>query len=246
MNLVPGAPEMIQMPSSIAEQFRSAPLHAAPPQSHDPSDVDHGLQTLAPRGSAPQEALVRECYDHVHQLARSLSATDEDAEDLTQQVLLELLYLLPSYRGETSLERWVARATFHCARGADRKERYRHQLRERWLVPGRTPWGVETEVTARDPLDLYDALGKLPEERRRMVLLRHALGYTVNEISGLTRTPRGTVKDRLVAGKKQLMRSLRAELLDRGWLSGSSDSTRVAFDDGPVESSRLLKKQPAR
>jgi DNA-directed RNA polymerase specialized sigma24 family protein len=102
---------------------------------------------------------------------------------------------------------------------------------ERWLVPGRMPWGLETEVHASEPLDLSEALSKLPAERRRMMLLRHALGYTVKEISGLTRTPRGTVKDRLVAGKKQLMRSMRAELQDRGWLDGSGPAVQSSATD---------------
>ena len=41
----------------------------------------------------------------------------------------------------------------------------------------------------------------------------------VNEVAEMLDTPRGTVKDRLVASKKQLRKMLRGDLEDRGWLN---------------------------
>ncbi len=165
-----------------------------------------------------QDALVRKLYGRVRKLARSLSASAADAEDLAQQTLLELLRSSGSFLGDSSIERWVDRITLHCARGATRKHRHRTRLLERWLLPDTWPWGAEGAAPARDPIDMARALRKLSSERREVLLLRHAYGYSVNEIADILHTPRGTIKDRLVAGKKQLRRSMMAELRDRGWL----------------------------
>ena len=43
-------------------------------------------------------------------------------------------------------------------------------------------------------------------------MLKHALGYTTEEIAELTDKPVGTVKDRLVAARKQIRRLITREL----------------------------------
>ncbi len=182
------------------------------------NDLNQLVAAAAACEATAQDALVRKLYGRVRKLARSLSASAADAEDLTQQTLLELLKSSSSFRGDSSIERWVDRITLHCARGATRKQRHRMRLLERWLLPDTWPWGAEADTPARDPVDLAQALRKLSSERREVLLLRHALGYSVNEIADMLHTPRGTIKDRLVAGKKQLRRSMMAELRDRGWL----------------------------
>jgi DNA-directed RNA polymerase specialized sigma24 family protein len=52
----------------------------------------------------------------------------------------------------------------------------------------------------------------LSRARSEAFTLHHALEYTVEEIAELTGSPVGTVKDRLVAARKQLRKLLRSEL----------------------------------
>ena len=81
-----------------------------------------------------------------------------------------------------------------------------------WARPG-----LDRKTRSMLNLVMLMALNR-PHELR--IHVRGAInnGYTVDEIAGLTQVPRGTVKDRLVAAKKQLrkmierdVRSLRGE-----------------------------------
>jgi RNA polymerase sigma-70 factor (ECF subfamily) len=175
------------------------------------------MTAVAAKDGRAQELLVRRVYGRVRRLSRYLCGNDADADDVAQHAVLELLRSAGTFRFETSLERWVDRITVRVALSAIRREKRRQNLLTRWLMPGRLPWGADTQVAMSEPPQLEGLLGRLPHERREAMILRHALGYAVDEIAELTGAPRGTVKDRLVAGKKQLRRWLKKDLsLEKG------------------------------
>jgi RNA polymerase sigma-70 factor (ECF subfamily) len=62
------------------------------------------------------------------------------------------------------------------------------------------------------PRALVEYLAELPETRRVALVLRHVLGYTVEEIAGLTEASPNTVKDRLLQAREQVRKILRREL----------------------------------
>ncbi len=49
-----------------------------------------------------------------------------------------------------------------------------------------------------------DALAELPEAQREALVLAYFGGYTQREIAGLTSTPLGTVKTRMLAGMRRM------------------------------------------
>ncbi|MBC7374434.1 MAG: hypothetical protein H7323_10645, partial [Frankiales bacterium] len=53
-----------------------------------------------------------------------------------------------------------------------------------------------------------DVLATLPEVQREALTLAYFGGYTQREISGLTETPLGTVKTRMLAGMRRMKDSL--------------------------------------
>jgi RNA polymerase sigma-70 factor, ECF subfamily len=167
------------------------------------------LAAAAEQEHAAQEAVVSRIYGRVHRLANTLCASRADADDVTQQTLLAVLQNAATFRAEASFERWVDRITARCASGAARREGRRKRLLDRWLPPDRAPWGVDLWVRAQEPTELDDVLAQLPGDRHRAIILRHGYGYSVDEISKMLGVPRGTIKDRLVCGKKQLRKMLR-------------------------------------
>lgn len=185
----------------------------------EPDGASQLMALVAAKDARAQEVLVRRAYGRVRRLARYLCGSDADADDVAQQAILELLRSAGTLRFETSLERWIDRITVRSALSAIRREKRRNGLLSRWLVPGRLPWGSESQVSTDEPAKLETLLSRLPHERREAMIMRHGLGYTVDEIAELTNTPRGTVKDRLVSGKKQLRRWLKKELPLSGVLS---------------------------
>lgn len=78
------------------------------------------------------------------------------------------------------------------------------------------PEELSTEVTAPAghgvPRALVEYLAELPETRRVALVLRHVLGYSVEEIAELTEVSPNTVKDRLLQAREQVRKTLRREL----------------------------------
>jgi DNA-directed RNA polymerase specialized sigma24 family protein len=61
--------------------------------------------------------------------------------------------------------------------------------------------------------------------------MKHSLGYTTQEIAALTNSPVGTIKDRLVAARKQLRK-----LIGRDQRFGPIGGSRSGANDGELGS----------
>ena len=71
---------------------------------------------------------------------------------------------------------------------------------------------AELAQLSDDTVRLRQALGKLPEEQRRAIVLAGLLGYTAREVGEIEDIPLGTAKTRI---RTALIR-LRATLVERG------------------------------
>src|SRR5580698_3472978 len=84
------------------------------------------------------ERVFREFAPRIYHLARRMLGNDADAEDVTQDVLLQVLRKLDTFRGEASFPTWLHRVTVNAALAHRRKR------------------------SARDGLRVYDPLDELP------------------------------------------------------------------------------------
>jgi RNA polymerase sigma-70 factor (ECF subfamily) len=153
----------------------------------------------------------------VQRIARRLLTNPTDAEDAAQLSLMEVLRSAGGFREESSIERWADRIAVRTS------IRYvREQRRRPWAFASRVdvldvadahasgaPGDRASDETPR-PLEEY--LSELPPARREALVLKHGLGFTTEEIAELTGKPVGTVKDRLVAARKQLRKLIQREL----------------------------------
>jgi RNA polymerase sigma-70 factor (ECF subfamily) len=146
-------------------------------------------------------------------VAHRLLANGADADDAAQMALMEILRSAATYREESSIERWADRIAVRTSL------RYaREQRRRGWFMGSSAD---ADEFRAHDendgaheetPRRLDEYLAQLPAQRREVLVMKHALGYTTEEIAELTDKPVGTVKDRLVAARKQIRRLIVREL----------------------------------
>src|SRR5215831_20749670 len=86
-----------------------------------------------PRHPAPATAEeVFHLYgSRVYSLARRMLGSDADAEDVTQDVLLQVIRKLPTFRGEAAFPTWLHRVTVNAALSHRRKRAARNEHRER-------------------------------------------------------------------------------------------------------------------
>lgn len=116
-----------------------------------------------------------------------------DAEDLAQQTLLRCYVKWNSVERAADRDAYVARVQLNLLRQSRRR---------RWWGERPTdglPERAESDATARvDDADaVRRALSRLPDPQRHVVVLRHYLHLTEQQIVEATGSARGTVKSRL-------------------------------------------------
>jgi RNA polymerase sigma factor (sigma-70 family) len=124
------------------------------------------------------EQLCRTYEGPVYTLARRLTRTAEDAEDVLQETLLEVCRSLKQWRGEGTLWGWVRKIAASKA-----LMRYRREKLREWEPLDDTASRQAVDVPLR--MDLEAALARLPERSRAVVWLHDVEGYTHEEIAEL-------------------------------------------------------------
>jgi RNA polymerase sigma factor (sigma-70 family) len=149
-----------------------------------------------------------------------------DLDDVAQEALLAVVDALPAFRGESSLVHFAVRITTRRATRARRRSRSVLSFVERFYrgehpltVPAPTPLGAWVAHRRRELL--AELLTDLPPAQADAMMLRVALGHTLEEVAGLTATPVNTIRSRLRLAKETLRRRIardpqRAELLAVG------------------------------
>src|SRR5712691_6256900 len=94
-------------------------------------------------------------HDHaprVYNVARRMLGSDFDAEDVTQDVLLQVIRKLPSFRGESAFPTWLHRVTVNAALSHRRRQAVRDELRHSLDVQGEEAVATATNVPSPDDL----------------------------------------------------------------------------------------------
>jgi RNA polymerase sigma-70 factor (ECF subfamily) len=201
-------------------QPRSGPAGQVPaavvPTAYDRYDGldDRGLVARVTEGDGGAlEALYRRYGRPCYGLARRILADDQFAQDVVQEVFLTVwrdASRFDASRGGFSS--WLLSMTHHKAVDAVRRE---ENLRKRRTTAegleeresdapdvGEEVWSLLRRSRVRE------ALQTLPAPQREALTLAYFGGYTQREIAGLTTTPLGTVKTRMLAGLKRLRETL--------------------------------------
>jgi RNA polymerase sigma-70 factor (ECF subfamily) len=163
------------------------------------------MKRVAASDRHAQRVLAHRLAARVKRISQRLLHNRADADDASQLALIEILRSAGTYKDISSIERWADRITVRTALRHAREQRKRV-----WHIGSMID--VDTVgVVAEDepeapaaPRAVEDYLSELPPARREVLVMKHSLGYTTEEIAELTDKPIGTVKDRLVAARKQL------------------------------------------
>jgi RNA polymerase sigma-70 factor (ECF subfamily) len=151
----------------------------------------------------------------IHQLAFRYLKNWEDAEEVTQDVLMKVHRKIEAFRGDAALSSWIYRITFNTAMSRLRNGRFSRP----YEVPRQdtvTADGVER--IAAEPADwssladdqvlraemrdrLIRALTHLPVVYRIPVILRDIQGLSTEEASAVLRVKPQTLKSRLHRGR---------------------------------------------
>jgi RNA polymerase sigma-70 factor (ECF subfamily) len=157
----------------------------------------------------------------IEQLAFRYLKNREDAEEVTQDVLLKVYRKIEAFRGDAALSSWIYRITFNTAMSRLRTARFSRnvevpQLEQQSEAPERVPaepadWSALADdqvMRAQMRKKLIEALTHLPEVYRVPVLLRDINGLSTEEASAILHVKPQTLKSRLHRGRLILRKHL--------------------------------------
>ncbi len=127
------------------------------------------------------------------------------AEEVAQDIFLELFRSLPALQSHAHLKAWLRRSTVNRCIDQSRKRAYRNEA---------PLSGVNERSNAAEYPDVFEreALRKqvaaLPEEQRAVVILRYGESLMPEEIAELLTMPVNSVKSRLARALQTLRRKL--------------------------------------
>jgi RNA polymerase sigma-70 factor (ECF subfamily) len=132
-----------------------------------------------------------------------LTGQRDDAEELAQEAFCRVWEKLPSLRRPDRLVGWLYRIAHNLAVSEGRRPR-----------PVALPAEPSVDPPRDDPgADVHRAVGRLAEEHRVVVSLRHFAGLSHEEIARALGVPAGTVRSRLSRAYDRL-RPLLAHVLE--------------------------------
>jgi RNA polymerase sigma-70 factor, ECF subfamily len=187
---------------------------------------------LIARLQARDDAALQELADRygarIFQLAMRHMKNREDAEEVTQDVLMKVYRKVGTFRGDAALSSWIYRITFNTAmsrlRGS-RLARAAAQERDRALAAAEND--PQQPSAPRQPADwsqmpdeallraqlrqaVESAIQELPEIYRAPVVLRDIQGLSTEEASSRLKLKDQTLKSRLHRGRLMLRSRLQA------------------------------------
>lgn len=186
-------------------------------------EEDRSLMALVAGGNAhARRVLLTRIAPRVQRICMAVLRNKDDADDASQLALLDVLRAAASWRGDGSLERWCDRLAGRRAVRCAKRETRQRSLLDNEADPQAIAAPRQSEsLGERLPRALQDYLDALSPERRQALVLKHALGYSVQEIAKELEVAEGTIKDRLVVGRKQLRKMIARDELVGAFAGGS-------------------------
>ena len=182
------------------------------------------IARLQKRDEAAFEELIRQYEKKVYTLCFRMCGNSEDAEEAAQDAFLALWRGIDRFRQESSLSTWIYRlATNACIDTLRRRKKQSGSVSlddEELFVDAvdTSPQPQETVESREAQKLLQEGLSALPEEYRKVLILREIEGLSYTEIAESASIELGTVKSRISRGRSLL----------RNFLSGNGNFFEIA------------------
>lgn len=150
-------------------------------------------------------ALAAERYmDTIFRVAYSYLRSQSDADDVTQDVLIQLYKTDTPFHDSEHLKRWLIRVTVN---------RCKNIFRSPWhRVEDIANYENTLQFDAPECRELFDAVMALDKRYRVPVLLYYYEGYSQKEIAEMLAIPEKTVRTRLFRARGKLKTTLKEVL----------------------------------
>jgi RNA polymerase sigma-70 factor, ECF subfamily len=186
-------------------------------------DESEIVQKLKARDAGAFEQLIAKYQTQIFNLLYRMTGVREEAEDLAQEVFVNVYRKIGLFREESPLGTWIFRIAYNACKN---RRKYLHRRRdrdrqpfdetvERHVIESGT-MSTSSRVSRPDELAegfemerlVQAAISALEEEQRVILVLRDIQSFAYEDISEITGLPIGTVKSRLHRARMALKERL--------------------------------------
>jgi RNA polymerase sigma-70 factor, ECF subfamily len=214
---------------------------SALPWAHDEAELVLELQSGS---EAAYDWLVTHYHGPVYNLTLGMLGNVCDAADATQEVFLKAFRGIRGFRQGSSLKTWLYRIAIREALNQKRWFK-RHKRNETSIdvEPGEAQPALQLPDSGATPFEqlasreiqsvVHNALREVPDAFRSAVILRDLEGLSYEEVAEILECGVGTVKSRILRGRRALKEILTPLVTERRAPGRSYSSVRIASEMRP-------------
>lgn len=176
------------------------------------------VQELKQGNEAAFKQVVDSYQNMVYNTCLAIVKSEEDAEDLAQEVFVQVFQSINSFKGESKLSTWIYRIATTKSLDFERKKK-----RKKRFGFMRSIFGDDSQVIINPPdfqhpgllLDqkenagiLFKAIDQLPENQRMAFILNKVEGLSYQEVSEVLETSVSSIESLLHRAKNNLKKIL--------------------------------------
>lgn len=196
----------------VFEESVELPLFVSPAVEQaevlDSDSTDFALCQKAAAGNIPAFELIYQRYHRrTYSLTLRMTNSPTEAEDLTQEVFIQLFRKVGSFRGDSAFSTWLHRLTvnqvlMHFRRRSVKNEK----TSDDGEMPEQTVQGSANprKMQVVDRIALKNAIAELPNGYRNVFILHDVEGYEHEEVAKLLKISVGTSKSQLHKARLKL------------------------------------------
>jgi RNA polymerase sigma-70 factor (ECF subfamily) len=222
-----GIPDERPRDRGTEQKLTWLPCPLSPYRNSKSRDCPHAAKPMpqtdkaSTRPHLTPEQVFHDYAPRVYNLARRMLGNDADAEDVTQDVLLQVVRKLDTFRGDADFATWLHRVTVnlalaHRGKRARRQEHEVHDPLMQFEADGHhagpvRPWSLAAERQAldRERQQLIEkAIAQLPEMYRDVYVLADVEGMGNPEIADILGLSVAAVKSRLHRARLMMRHAL--------------------------------------
>lgn len=168
------------------------------------------------------EALMEKHMGIIYNIALRMTANQDDAEDMTQEIMIKIFRSLGSFKGNSKFSTWIYRVAVNtCLDELKKKKNKKHLSLDAEISGDDGENQIEIKDDSPSPEKLAEqnelrdmvaaAVKLLSDEHRAIIVLRDIRGMSYSEIAGILGCSDGTVKSRISRARAQLKMILEKE-----------------------------------
>jgi RNA polymerase sigma-70 factor (ECF subfamily) len=205
---------------------KGKPKARAKPSGKTGEKADQDLVRLAQRGDTNAFGHLMVRYQNkIYRLARRMTETDEDAEDVLQEAFIKAFRSISGFKGKSKFSTWLYRITVNLALMKLRRRKLDAVSLDEPVTTEEGSVQREIEDLGPDPLQqllevesreiLSEAIDELRPGYRAVFVLRHVEGLSTEDTADILNITVAAVKSKLHRARIELREKLLARAMNQ-------------------------------